>query len=197
MNTKQILSLAVIATLPLSVHADPTVGPAAVPTNGTPVVATASAPYVTQTPTADDATHIASTAYVKGAYNDAIAAVNKVNSEKQDKLMNMESTPHVISNNVVSSATVDTVGTLFSGDPGAVAVAAEAISSVTGTAADNTLVTTGAVFKLINDAATTISNDTLDNTLDAIVSSERIVAAVYTTWEDDNAKAPVALFWPF
>ena len=32
-----------------------------------------------------DQDHIATTAYVKGAYNSAIAAVNKVNSEKQDK----------------------------------------------------------------------------------------------------------------
>ena len=79
MKTKTIFSIALIA-LPLTALADPvvSVGPAAVPSNGTAVVATANPPYQTLTPTNDDKSHIASTAYVKGAYNDSIAAVNKV-----------------------------------------------------------------------------------------------------------------------
>ena len=79
MKTKTIFSIALIA-LPLTALADPvvSVGPAAVPSNGTAVIATANPPYQTLTPTNDDKSHIASTAYVKGAYNDSIAAVNKV-----------------------------------------------------------------------------------------------------------------------
>ena len=81
MKTKTIFSIALIATLPLTAMADNpvvSVGPAAVPSNGTAVIATANPPYQTLTPTNDDKSHIASTAYVKGAYNDSIAAVNKV-----------------------------------------------------------------------------------------------------------------------
>ena len=87
---KTILTLTIIVSSTFVANADPvtSVGPSAVPANGTPVVATASAPYVTVTPSAADESHIATTAYVKGAYNDAIAAVNKVNSEKQTLLFN-------------------------------------------------------------------------------------------------------------
>ena len=87
MTTTKIISLAILAALPFAAHAtDPVVavGPAHASSN--PVVATAVAPYVTVTPSAADESHIATTAYVKGAYNDAIAAVNKVDSDKQNNL---------------------------------------------------------------------------------------------------------------
>ncbi len=93
MTTKQLLlTLTMIASSTFAANADPVtpVGPSAVPANGTAVVATAPAPYVTITPTAADETHIATTAYVKGAYNDAIAAVNKLDSDKQGKIINDE-----------------------------------------------------------------------------------------------------------
>ena len=93
MTTKQLLlTLTIIASTAFAAKADPVtpVGPSAVPANGTAVVATASAPYVTITPTAADESHIATTAYVKGAYNDAIAAVNKLNSDKQAKIIHNE-----------------------------------------------------------------------------------------------------------
>ena len=91
MKTTTILSLAILATLPFAANATDPIGPAAVPSNGTAVVATANPPYQTVTVGANDNSHIASTAYVKGAYNDAIAAVNKVDSEKQDKLESPDS----------------------------------------------------------------------------------------------------------
>ena len=78
MKTTTILSLAILATLPFAANATDPIGPAAVPSNGTAVVATANPPYQTVTVGANDNSHIASTAYVKGAYNDAIAAVNRV-----------------------------------------------------------------------------------------------------------------------
>jgi len=78
MKTTTILSLAILATLPFAANATDLIGPAPVPPYGTPVVATVNPPYQTVTVGANDNSHIASTAYVKGAYNDAIAAVNKV-----------------------------------------------------------------------------------------------------------------------
>lgn len=87
-TTKTILTLAIIGALPFAANATGpvvAVGPAHASSNAA-VVATANAPYVTVTPTQADESHIATTAYVKGAYNDAIAAVNKVNSDKQGKL---------------------------------------------------------------------------------------------------------------
>ena len=97
MNKKRIVSLAIWLTLPFAANAtDPVVavGPAHASSNA--VIATASAPYVTVTPSTADESHIATTAYVKGAYNDAIAAVNNVAGDvttltnnmddKQDKL---------------------------------------------------------------------------------------------------------------
>ena len=89
---KIILSMAVAAALPFTANATQTVvetnTPAAVGENGTVKKAATVGPYVTNEPTAADQTHIATTAYVKGAYNDAIAAVNKVDADKQVKLKN-------------------------------------------------------------------------------------------------------------
>ena len=91
---KSLLLMAVIAALPITANAT---GPAH-DSGNSPVVATASAPYQTVTPEAHADEHIASTKYVIGAYNDAIAAVNKVDSEKQGKL--------VTTNNLALSSTV-------------------------------------------------------------------------------------------
>ncbi len=92
-TTKTILTLAVIAALPFGAMADYTyvqqntpamVEPGAVATKSRDV-----APYVIMAPTTADESHIATTAYVKGAYNDAIAAVNTLDFQiktKQDQL---------------------------------------------------------------------------------------------------------------
>jgi hypothetical protein len=76
----------VLFLAPMMANADP-IGPSAA--SGTPVLATASAPYATATVENGDTTNVVSASYVKGAYNNAIAAINKVNntaSEKQDKI---------------------------------------------------------------------------------------------------------------
>ena len=188
MNTKQILSLAILATLPFTAHATDPVGPAAGPANGTPVIATASAPYVTQTPTADDATHIASTAYVKGAYNDAIAAVNKVDADKQDQLMNMESTPNPISNNVASSNSLGTSMEIVGSEIVRQGMVGENASneithmkqwmeSKLGADLDTILPTLETVNELLRGAGDKIGKKRVE---------------IYTTWENDNAKQQVA-----
>ena len=82
MNTKKLLSIAIIAALPFGATADYTYvsqnTPAPVANNGT-VTRAYNGPYQTITPGADDDKHIASTKYVIGAYNDTIAAINRVN----------------------------------------------------------------------------------------------------------------------
>ena len=81
MTTKIPLLFTIIALLPFGVWADYTYNyvttPAQVVPNGTVTRASALGPYTIATIEDDDAEHIASTAYVKGAYNDAIAAINK------------------------------------------------------------------------------------------------------------------------
>jgi len=65
-----------ILILPIVAHATDPIGPAHV--NSGAVVATASAPYATAREETGDTTNVVSASYVKGAYNDAIAAINKV-----------------------------------------------------------------------------------------------------------------------
>ena len=84
-TTKTLLSIAIIAALPFTANATQTIvetnTPAAVGANGTVKKAAATGPYQTATIGEHDDEHIATTAYVKGAYNDAIAAVNKVSDD--------------------------------------------------------------------------------------------------------------------
>ena len=85
MKTKTtILSIAIIAILPFVANAEQTTvtsqTPAAVGANGTVNVAATGGPYQIATIGEHDDEHIATTAYVKGAYNDSIRAVNKLDS---------------------------------------------------------------------------------------------------------------------
>ena len=92
MTTKIPLLFTIIALLPFGVWADYTYNyvttPAQVVPNGTVTRASALGPYTIATIGDDDDEHIASTAYVKGAYNDTIAAVNRLDIEKQPTLFN-------------------------------------------------------------------------------------------------------------
>ena len=88
MNTKRIVLIAIIATLPFAANAtDPVhIGPVGDLNIREVAVATDEPFYTTVEPTAADETHIATTAYVKGAYNDAIAAVNRLANDKLNVL---------------------------------------------------------------------------------------------------------------
>ena len=86
-TTKQtLLSIAIMLTLPLTAMAENISGPMyvaptyATPDNPAPLTNVLGAYGRINIDTADQQ-NIASTAYVKGAYNSAIAAVNKVNGE--------------------------------------------------------------------------------------------------------------------
>jgi len=83
MKTQTFLSLAIIATFTFGAYADPHVGPignhepsadGSFPSNIP--MATDYPLYESVTVNNDDKNHIASTAYVKGAHNDTIAALN-------------------------------------------------------------------------------------------------------------------------
>ena len=68
------LSLLIITVLPFTAYAELTSDE-----SGSPAVSDNYPPYELATPTQADQGHIATTAYVKGAYNDAITAVNTLN----------------------------------------------------------------------------------------------------------------------
>ena len=82
-TTKTILTMAVIAALPFGAMAENISGamynaPATADTNHPAPTTQADAPYGRANIDTADQEHIATTAYVKGAYNSAIAAVNSV-----------------------------------------------------------------------------------------------------------------------
>ena len=92
MTTKPLL-LAVMLALPITANAEYTYNyvntPAQVSNNGTVTETNVNGPYQTITPGEHDDEHIASTKYVIGAYNDVIAAVNRLYEDsrwKQDLL---------------------------------------------------------------------------------------------------------------
>ncbi len=81
--TKTLLSIAVIVALPFAAHAENISGamytaPAHYDTNHPAPTTSADPLYGRVNIDTADQEHIATTAYVKGAYNSAIAAVNKV-----------------------------------------------------------------------------------------------------------------------
>ena len=81
MNTKRIVLLAVMFALPITANAEYTYDTIFTPkmvANGMVTIANSAGPYQIATIEDNDDEHIASTAYVKGAYNDTIAAVNKI-----------------------------------------------------------------------------------------------------------------------
>ena len=125
--------MAVIAALPITAMADYTFivqnTPAAVPQNGTVTISNPSMSnsYLqTITINDDDDEHIASTAYVKGAYNDAIAAINA----KQTRLYNdnaeeyMHNTVLDTDSFLMALGMVENVGSYLNGEADLVSAAA-------------------------------------------------------------------------
>ncbi len=166
MKTTTLILSAIIAALPFAANATQTIvttqTPAAVGANGTVKKAATVGPYVTNEPTVDDQTHIATTAYVKGAYNDAIAAVNKINDSKQDKLIGSE-TGNSMNISVLQMIAMDDITRqILSG------VSADEIG------ADNNLVSAAGVAQAIN---TLYQNGRVE---------------IWTTWGDEDATTDVA-----
>ena len=189
-TTKQtLLSIAIIAALPFASNATQTVvetnTPAAVGANGTVKKAAATGPYQTASIGEHDDEHIATTAYVKGAYNDAIAAVNKVDDSKQDQLYYGNTKIVGIQNRDEFTAAVDDgLHYLFEEGSGGASVARE--------------------FLLGNGVALPTADITAEGILQAAamlydkIQTKRV--GIYTTWGDDTAVTGVALqtqedFW--
>ena len=168
MNIKQIASIAIIAALPFAANAAQTIvttnTPAAVGANGTVNRAATSGPYQTATIGEHDDEHIATTAYVKGAYNDAIAAVNKVDDDKQAKLINGQNNNNILPKVVTGSgfnglgtALLTQLGTAHPDTVAGYAAATEEIAyDLTGVhnnaaALDDTLISAGTVMQWMRE----------------------------------------------
>lgn len=82
MKTKTLIPLAIMFVLPITAIADIT----PVRDGDQAPISDYEPPYVITTIGNDDAEHIATTAYVKGAYNDAIIAVNTAYKMFSDRM---------------------------------------------------------------------------------------------------------------
>ena len=99
---KLLLLSTLIAILPFTANAGNRIGPVQDESNN-PVIATYGGPYQTAEITTADQTQVVSASYVKGAYNDTIAAINKLNNtvrEKQDALVTYGDTPQMMQQSV-------------------------------------------------------------------------------------------------
>ena len=164
--------MAVIAALPMVAHAQNISGamytaPSAANNDHPAPTTNAIAPYGRIDIDTADQDHIASTAYVKGAYNSAIAAVNKMNVEKQGQLLTMDDSEIIqrFVRGYIGDALVDYVF----GDEDE----REAILRESGYR--KSMASEQAVMMGIAD----------------VVDNQRVT--VYTTWENDNATMPVKL----
>ena len=161
-------------------HATNPVGPSAVGQGETPVVATASAPYATAGAETGDTTNVVSASYVKGAYNDAIAAVNKVNADKQGKLKNI-STNNEISATVLSGPGIgDIADASMNGDDEDAAMRTD-VEFMLNIDLDDTLISAGTVLDMFNRAGIKL-REARDSIFE--LSIKRVNAV--TTWGNDT-----------
>ncbi len=189
MTTRNLLTLAIIAAFPFGAMAENISGamytaPAGADTNHPAPTTQAAAPYGRANIDTADQEHIATTAYVKGAYNSAIAAVNKVDSEKQGKLINPVTGDNISTELFTASVFEDTaaeyaysnysIQELVNGLNG--------YKQATGVDAFNTLTTAGLTLIGMKIMAQRLNND---------IEGKRV--EIYTTWDDDTATQEVAL----
>ena len=207
-TTRTLLSLAIIATLPLNAMAGYSYNtinkPANVANNGTVTLANGG-PFQTVDTQPADESHIATTAYVKGAYNDAIAAVNSVwdgnyqtqvmmeeglgelYDQKQDKLI-------TDSGDEVSATVYDGGGPILFM---AIAAAENDIDTVDEMLLniENEGASLSTTFAIANGFARMGGNlnnriDTVQTSMQTALNNKRV--EIYTTWNNDNAKTQVA-----
>ena len=171
-------------------------------------LATASAPYATATVENGDTTNVVSASYVKGAYNDAIAAINTVAADvsdlsgslddKQDNLyttVNNQQTP--ISTEIKQDLSTATETDLVSGDAINLAIGAKQDTLYYATTQPGLGGHSLSVHNSISNEIKT-SSDTLNrfdethlvsagavvNTVNNTVNNKRISAV--TTWGNDT-----------
>lgn len=174
MKTKSILSIAIIAALPITVNAQNISGamytaPTAADTNHPAPTTQANAPYGRIDIDTADQEHIATTAYVKGAYNSAIAAVNKavnnLDESKQNTLVLLPEERNFMSDVVISSNGASLFGSgirdIFVMDASDYGDAMDNIrdnlsEQGLGGDVDEVLVTAGAVLEMLHEAGNVV-----------------------------------------
>ena len=145
------LSLLIITVLPFTAYAELTSDE-----SGSPAVSDNYPPYELATPTQADQGHIATTAYVKGAYNDAITAVNTVADaleSKQDSFL-------------LNSVDIN--------DPDGNSVSSGVMTNLDDVNSTHQLVNGMAVKNAINNVNNTISG------VQSALKNKRV--QIYTTW---------------
>ena len=205
MRTKTLISLAVIAALPCAATAENISGamytaPAHYDNNHPAPTTQANAPYGRANIDTADQEHIATTAYVKGAYNSAIAAVNQAAAyaidetlqtieqqglyEKQDRL--------TTSGGDEISTTVVDYGDGFLGSIGSYAAAnnlAQTESMIEYIKSMGPKIPTSAAVAVGLEEVGIGLNARID-TVQSSINNKRV--EIYTTWNNDNAKTQVA-----
>ena len=189
-NTKlTLLSIAIIVALPFAANAT---GPAQYSGNS-PVMASTTGPYQTATIGEHDDEHIATTAYVKGAYNDTIAAVNKVDSDKQVKIKSVnvwngseqDIEPKVMGSGFVGGGTaLLQMGTSQERADEYTAMIYDISQQIGGGESvdlNDTLISAGVVIQMMREAGDVINGQT------TAMNNKRV--RIYTTWGTDTAAA--------
>ena len=208
---KKLLALSVIAVLvasPMMACADEPVVPAEpadpVAVAGDPGVTVADAPMATHSPryglknaNPDVDGKLATAGYVKGAYNAAIKAVNKLDDIKQDKLnadelaaianvATLDSTINDATDGLVKKVVdLETASGTHATQDGVVATINNATVSATNVSLDVSGTPTGTV-------SSNLSNGAFSGSVNIPTSA---TVAIVTTWDDDTSTttAPVAL----
>ncbi len=196
MTKHTLLTIAIMAALPFGARAENISGamytaPAHENTNHPAPTTQAGAPYGRIDIDTADQEHIATTAYVKGAYNSAIAAVNKVDVDKQNQLVNLDNHP-AISNMVFTD---NGLNVYYDVSQGSDEVYAEMSGNIAQALSVNdihdTLISTGTVFDIVREMGRDIGYvQGSVNTVQTSLNNKRV--DIYTTW-DSNATTQVEL----
>lgn len=206
MQTKTLLISAIMLVLPFGVWADQ-VGPSGGEEIEDVVVAD-DVPYYLSADIDDvDANHIASTAYVKGAYNDTIAAINKVAHVTQQRLYSGLSTDFVEPDVLTADEMLLELFTnpnartnLNDSHLATAAAVASAIDAKSLFSADTGQKMSREVFDATTFLGYMSGDDVTDDSPEETLVSMAAVATgiqsqrveVWTTWDNDNAKTEVA-----
>ncbi len=203
-TTRTLLSLAIIATLPLNAMAGYSYNtinkPANVANNGTVTLANGG-PFQTVDTQPADESHIATTAYVKGAYNDTIAAVNSVWDGNYQTQVMMEEGLGEKQDKLITNSGDEVSATVHDGGGPVVDVADAAAENYTDTVDDmllnieNAGASLSTTFAIANGFArmgSILNNkiDTVETSMQTALNNKRV--EIYTTWDNDNAKTQVA-----
>ena len=195
---KKLLNISVIAALailPMAANADP----ASDVTAKDPGATNASAPVAANAPKyslaaagANDDTHMATAGYVKGAYNAAIKAINKV-SETASNALTADGAATLTNKTIDANGTGNNITNLETDNfaSGVIVNSTTGIAAV-GSASDTKLVTEKAVAQEIADEAVqTVTVGTANGTIsvdggaDVVIYNDSALAGRVTTLEDD------------